>query len=102
MATNFPNQTFPTMQNITTADAPLIAQYQSAMQAGNFGTASQILASIANGANKIMTADFVNTITDTNVAIQKFYTTRYSPAYIVSQNQPVMQETSDFWFQITN
>ena len=43
MATNFPNakDSFPTMKDVTAADAILLAQYQSAMQAGEIAKAKQ-------------------------------------------------------------
>ena len=101
LATNFPNQTFPTMQDITAADAALIKQYQDYMQAGNINAAQSVLANIANHDSKIITANLINSILDTCVAIQDYYNVRYSPAYIVSEEQPAYQEATDFWFQVT-
>lgn len=103
MATSFPNQiqNFPEMQDITAQDATLVQQYQNAMQAGNLSLAQQILTQIPNNQNKIVTADYLNTIKDTVIAVQKYFGARYSPAYVVSETQPVNQEKSDFWFQVT-
>lgn len=103
MATSFPNQiqNFPQMQDITAQDAILVQQYQNAMQVGNLSLAQQILAQIPNNQNKIVTADYLNTINDTVIAVQKYFGARYSPAYVVSETQPVNQEKSDFWFQVT-
>ena len=103
MATSFPNQiqNFPQMQDITAQDAILVQQYQNAMQVGNLSLAQQILAQIPNTQNKIVTADYLNTINDTVIAVQKYFGARYSPAYVVSETQPVNQEKSDFWFQVT-
>ena len=101
MATNFPNQTFPTMQDITAGDAALIKQYQDYMQAGNIKTAQSVLANIANHDSKIITSDLINSILDTCVAIQDYYNVRYSPAYIVSETQPTNQQATDFWFEVT-
>lgn len=101
MATNFPNQTFPTMQDITAGDAALVASYQDFMQAGNINAAQSALASIANHDSKIITADLINSILDTCVAIQNYYNVRYSPAYIVSETQPTNQQPTDFWFEVT-
>ena len=103
MATSFPNQiqNFPQMQDITAQDATLIQQYQNAMQVGNLSLAQQILTQIPNNQNKIVTADYLNTINDTVIAVQKYFGARYSPAYIVSETQPINQEKSDFWFQVT-
>lgn len=104
MATSFPSsiQTFPTMQDMGAADAPLVKQYQAAMQSGDIPTAQSILSQITNGQNKIINADLLNTIIDTNVALQLYYAQRYSPAYVVSEEQPQNQEATDFWFQITS
>ena len=104
MATAFPNeiQTFPTMIDVTATEGSLISQYQTAIQAGNLAEAQQILAQIPNYQNKIITADLMNTINDTVSAVQQYFADRYSPAYIVSENQPIGQNPTDFWFQITD
>ena len=103
MATSYPNsvQTFPQMIDLTASDGTLVQQYQIAMQAGNLALAKQILAQIPNNQSKIITADYLNTINDTLVAVEKYFQTRYSPAYIVSNVQPSAQESGDFWFQVT-
>lgn len=94
-------QTFPQMIDLTTSDGALAQQYQAAMQAGNLSLAKQILAQIPNNQSKIITADYLNTINDTVVAVEQYFKTRYSPAYIVSEEQPAYQEVTDFWFQVT-
>ena len=103
MSTVFPGQTqvFPQMQEISASDGALIAQYQAAMQAGNLALARQILAQIPNNQSKIITADYLNTINDTVVAVEEYFRGRYSPAYIVSADQPAFQNKTDFWFEIT-
>ena len=103
MATSFPNsvQNFPQMQDISASDGALIAQYQAAMQAGNLALARQILAQIPNNQSKIITADYLNTINDTVVAVEEYFRGRYSPAYIVSGDQPAFQNKTDFWCVIT-
>ena len=103
MSSLFPGaiQTFPQMINLTASDGTLAQQYQAAMQAGNLALAKQILAQIPNNQNKIITADYLNTINDTVVAVENYFKTRYSPAYIVSNTQPQSQEKNDFWFEIT-
>ena len=103
MSTLFPNeiQTFPQMIDLSASDGTLVQQYQIAMQAGNLTLAKQILAQIPNNQNKIITADYLNTINDTVVAMEKYFQARYSPAYIVSDTQPQSQEKSDFWFEVT-
>lgn len=102
MSSVFPNeiQTFPTMQDISAADASLVQQYQEAMEAGNIATATAILAQISNAGNKIIRADLLNTITDTSVALQQFYAEKFSNGYIVSATQPAGQATGDFWFKL--
>ena len=104
MATSFPNalQTFPQMIDLLASDGSLAQQYQTAMQAGNLTLAKQILAQIPNNQNKIITADYLNTINDTVVAVEKYFQARYSPAYVVSNTQPSSQESGDFWFQVTS
>ena len=104
MSTLFPGatQTFPQMIDLTASDGALAQQYQAAMQAGNLTLAKQILAQIPNSQNKIITADYLNTINDTVVAVEKYFQARYSPAYVVSNTQPSAQENGDFWFQVTS
>ena len=103
MATTFPQsiQTFPTMMDLTSSDGNLGQQYQSAMQAGNLTQAKAILEQISNGQRKIITADYLNTINDTLVALETYFTNKYSPAYVVSTTQPANQEATDFWFEVT-
>ena len=103
MSTLFPGaiQTFPQMIDLAASDGTLVQQYQIAMQAGNLTLAKQILAQIPNNQNKIITADYLNTINDTVVAMEKYFQARYSPAYIVSDTQPQSQGKNDFWFEIT-
>ena len=104
MATSFPNaiQNFPQMIDLIASDGTLVQQYQIAMQAGNLALAKQILDQIPNGQSKIITADYLNTINDTLVAVEKYFQVRYSPAYVVSNTQPSTQENGDFWFQVTS
>lgn len=101
--TNFPSsiQVFPQMQDVSASDGALITQYQAAMQAGNLALARQILTQIPNNQNKIITADYLNTLNDTVVAVEEYFRGRYSPAYIVSEEQPEFQNATDFWFEIT-
>ena len=103
MSTLFPGatQTFPQMIDLTASDGTLAQQYQTAMQVGNLTLAKQILAQIPNNQSKIITADYLNTINDTVVAVEQYFQARYSPAYIVSDTQPSAQESGDFWFQVT-
>lgn len=100
--TSFPNsiQNFPTMQDISAADASLVQQYQEAMEAGNIATATAILGQISNVDKKIIRADMLNTITDTSVALQQFYAEKFSNGYVVSATQPAGQAKGDFWFKL--
>ena len=100
--TSFPNsiQRFPTMRDISVADASLVQQYQEAMEAGNIATATAILGQISNADKKIIRADLLNTITDTSVAIQQYYAEPSSNGYIVSETQPAGQAKGDFWFKL--
>lgn len=100
--TSFPNniQNFPTMQDISAADASLVQQYQEAMEAGNIATATSILGQISNADKKIIRADLLNTITDTSVALQQFYADKFSNGYVVSSTQPAGQADGDFWFKL--
>ena len=95
-------QTFPQMIDLAASDGALAQQYQTAMQAGNLALAKQILAQIPNNQSKIITADYLNTINDTVVAVEQYFGGRYSPAYIVSEDQPTYQEATDFWFEVTS
>lgn len=100
--TSFPNsiQSFPTMQDISAADASLVQQYQAVMEAGNLATATAILGQISNADKKIIRADLLNTITDTSVALQQYYADKFSNGYIVSKTQPAGQSVGDFWFRL--
>ena len=102
MATTYPNayQGFPTMQNISAMDASIVAQYQDAIENNDYARAQQLLQTIPDFDKKMITASLLNAVFDTNVALQKFYTTRYNPAYVVSKTQPLGQEVGDFWIKI--
>ena len=104
MATSFPNaiQNFPQMIDLLASDGALVQQYQTAMQAGNLALAKQILAQIPNNQNKIITADYLNTINVTVVAVEEYFQVRYSPAYVVSKSQPAHQEATASWFEVTS
>lgn len=102
MATTYPNayQEFPTMQNISATDASIVAQYQNAIENNDYPRAQQLLQAIPDFNKKMITASLLNTVFDTNVALQKFYTARYNPAYVVSKTQPLGQEVGDFWIKV--
>lgn len=102
MATSFPNsiQNFPTMVNLSSSDIAAVKNYQQAILANNFALAAQYLASIANSDKKLITADYLNTINDTIEALETFYLNKWTPAYVVSSNQPSTHDTGDFWIQV--
>ena len=93
--------TFPTMLDITESDCELIAQYQTAIQNQDLETAGSILEQIENYSLKIISASYLNSLSTTIHDIEQFYLARYSSAYIVSATQPLVQEPTDFWFEIT-
>lgn len=88
-------QTFPTMQNLTQADMLNVKAYQQAMEDGNFALAAQYLALIPNAANKIVNADYINTIVDTIEALEN-----YTQGYVLSPTQPISQVAGDWWFKV--
>lgn len=102
MATTFPNsvQSFPVMQDLTASDMTYVKNYQSAMLKGDFVEASTWLSRITNSSNKLVNAQYINTIVDTLKAVESFVLQKFSPAYVVSSSQPSSQETGDFWFQV--
>lgn len=101
--TTFPDteQSFVEMIDMASSDGALVSQYQIAMQNNDFITAANILQSIPNATNKIIDSSKMNTAFDTIIALQRYFNQKYSPAYIVSQSQPINQNPTDFWFQIT-
>lgn len=103
MATTFPDkiQTFPEMLNITPTDGNKLKAYQEYMLDGRVAQAQQLLRTMDNWQQKIITANYLNTLFDTCEALQEYYTTKYSPAYVVSAKEPINQEPTDFWFKIT-
>lgn len=102
MSTSFPGsiQTFPTMVDLNESDVINVKKYQEAILDGNFTLAAQYLASIQNANQKLITADYLNLINDTIVALQQFYEQKWSPAYVVSSSQPSAQDVGDFWIQV--
>ena len=102
MSTSFPGsiQTFPTMVDLNESDVINVKKYQEAILDGNFTLAAQYLASIQNANQKLITADYLNLINDTIVALQQFYEQKWSPAYVVSSSQPPAQDVGDFWIQV--
>lgn len=90
----FPNTTFPDeFQNIqyfadvTQSDAPLLQQFFTAMQAGNFSEANRIFNQIPDGAQKIISADKLNIMRDTLLAMEEFYTKQIAGTITQKQNE---------------
>lgn len=103
MATSFPGtvQTFDKRLDLVEADAPLVKQYQEAMQNGDLSLAATILEKIPDHDKKLISAEFLNDMTDTIEAVETFFLERYTPGYVVSESQPSGQSNGDFWFHIT-
>lgn len=102
MATSFPGaiQTFTQMIDLSSTDGNLVEQYQVARNNNDIALANQILSEITNADQKLLTADKINILNETCVALQDYYTARYSSAYVVSASQPSAQENGDFWFRV--
>lgn len=93
--TNFPESVdqFLAFLNITATDGPLIAQYQTALQAGNTTLANQILAQIPSGTQKIIKATDLNKLTQAILAVERFYNTDI---------QPYVEDKQSEWLSIIN
>lgn len=79
--TTFPEQvqTFVTMLNMVVSDGAAVAGYQQAMQQGNYNLAQQYFNQITNSNQKFIDATKINTLMDTCVALQRFYSTDIEP-----------------------
>ena len=99
----FPQEivTFPTMMDMSVTDGEIIKQYQQAIENQDSALAASLLVSIPNYQQKIISANYLNSLSQTMVDVQTYYGQRYSPAYVVSATQPVNQEATDFWFEVT-
>lgn len=104
MATKYPEeiQTFPKMQDITVGDAALVKQYQEAMQSGDFAGANAILRQIPEYATKIVTADLLNTVDDTVVALQREFNLKYNPSITISKDRPANMQEGDYWWEVVD
>lgn len=65
--------------NIVATDGPLISQYLASMNAGNQALATQILAQIPSGTQKIITATDLNKLSQAILAVERFYKTDIEP-----------------------
>lgn len=72
--TSFPESvdTFVQMLDIVASDATNLSEYQTAMEEGNIAQANAALANMANGAQKILTADKINKIFNSIEALERF------------------------------
>ena len=98
--TQFPTniQTFITMLNMTASDAPLIKQYQTAMENGDTALAQSLYAQITNADAKFIDATKLNTLMQTCVALQRFYKTDIQP-YIITKQAEWQGIVDEFSYQ---
>lgn len=75
MSSTFPTtiDNIPSFLDVTTADATLLSQFETAIQSGNFTLASSILSQIQNSDQKIITASRLNQLRDAILALEQFY-----------------------------
>lgn len=98
--TTFPEQvqTFVTMLNMAVSDGNAVTGYQQAMQQGNYNLAQQYFSQITNGNQKFVDAAKMNTLMDTCVALQRFYSTDIEP-YIETKQQLWEEEINKFTYK---
>jgi len=87
--TSFPDeiQTFVTMLNMVVSDGNAVTGYQEAMRNGDYASAQQYFNQITNGSQKILDAEKINTLMQTCVAIQRFYSTDIEPYLNTKQTE---------------
>lgn len=87
--TSFPDavQQFPLMQNILATDGANVKGFQEAMESGDTVTAQQYYAQIVNADKKFITSDMLNTLFQTCVALEQFFTTDVKPYIVTKQNE---------------
>ena len=98
--TTFPEQvqTFVTMLNMATSDGSAVLGYQEAMKNGDTATAQQYFSQIANANQKFIDSTKMNTLMDTCVALQRFYTTDIQP-YVNNKQQSWENVINQFSYQ---
>lgn len=86
--TTFPSseQAFPVMLDIVAADGRNVKGFQEAMMAGNTDLARVYYDLIESADQKFVTAEMLNTLFQTCVAVQRFYKTDVQP-YVTSKQQ---------------
>lgn len=79
--TSFPSSldSFTQWLNIVATDGPLISQYLAATNAGNQALATQILAQIPSGTQKIISSTDLNKLSQAILAVERFYKTDIEP-----------------------
>lgn len=100
LSSNFPESIdiFPTWLNIVASDGPLIAQYQTAMEAGNVTLANQILAQIPQSTQKIITATSLNDLTAAMLAVERFYKDNIAD-YVEDKQESWLATINQFSYQ---
>lgn len=89
LASNFPNQVdqIDQFEDMTSNDALNVKNFQTAIQSGDFATASNIFNQIPNANNKFIGAVRMNQIRDSVLAIEKFYGTDVRPYIELKQQE---------------
>ena len=87
--TTFPEtiQNFIEVLNIVASDAPYINGFQQAMREGNYAAAQQYFSQIPDGDRKFLDAEKINTLLDTCIALERFYSTDIAPYIANLQNE---------------
>lgn len=87
--------------DIQLTDKDLWAQFQSLYQSGNYANALSLLRN-TQLANKALTANVLNAITDYIVQVENLSSSSFkADKPPVQANQPT-QTTGQLWFQVTN
>lgn len=86
--TSFPEQvqSFVTMLNMTLEDGSAVTGFQQAMQNGNYEMAQQYYNAITNANQKFIDAEKMNTLMQTCIALQRYFSTDIEP-YITTKQQ---------------
>ena len=89
MASNFPNSkdTFTPFMDVTSSDATLLKNYQTAKQNGNESLANQYLSQISDYDKKVLTAEKFNLQNDALNNMEQFYGTDIKPYINVKQQE---------------
>lgn len=98
--TTFPEavDTFVQMLDIVASDATNLSEYQAAMEGGNIIQANAALANMANGTQKILTADKINKIFNSVEALERFLASDIVP-YVAQLQANWQSEISKFLYR---